>query len=240
MIRRISRGAAAAAALFIAAITPASCGQAILVAPDGSTMQMFVNPDFIAANGDTSVVSVLVIEPAGTPVPDGTVIQFFTTLGKIQEQAKTNDGVARVNLISDARSGTATVTAVSGKNGSDSGKAVAKTVTIGGPNVARVTTQAIDPTIDLKQGKSIASIRAQAFDASGNPVPGVTIRFTVASNPATDRLLDGTDITTNNNGDAVNRVQTNRTTAGTITIKVELLAKALTISDITIQVLAGS
>ena len=49
MIRRISRGAAAAAALFIAAITPASCGQAILVAPDGSTMQMFVNPDFIAA-----------------------------------------------------------------------------------------------------------------------------------------------------------------------------------------------
>ena len=80
MICRISRGAAAAAALFIAAITPASCGQAILVAPDGSTMQMFVNPDFIAANGDTSVVSVLVIEPAGTPVPDGTVIQFFTTL----------------------------------------------------------------------------------------------------------------------------------------------------------------
>jgi hypothetical protein len=240
MIRRISRGAATAAALVIAGWSSSSCGQALLIAPTGSTLQMFVNPEFIAANGDTAVVSVLVIEPAGTQVPDGTVIQFFTNLGKIQEQAKTNDGVARVNLISDARSGTATVSAISG---SDATKAAHGTVVIGGPRVSQVRTQAIDPTIDLKQGKSIASIRATVLDKDGNPLPGIIVRFTVTNNPATDRLLDGTDIASNNNGDAVNRVQTSRTAAGTITIKVEVLAAVtpvITISDITIQVLAAS
>jgi len=234
MIRRVSRGAAATAALFIALLISASCGQAILTAPTGSTFQIFVNPAFIAANGDTAVVSVLVIEPAGTPVPDGTVVQFFTTLGKIQEQGKTNDGVARVNLISDARSGTATVSATSGSD------AKTATVVIGAPNVSLVKTQAIDPTIDLKQGKSIASVRATVLDKDGNPIPGVTVRFTVTNNPATDRLLDGTDIVTNNNGDAVNRVQTTRTAAGTITIKVDVLAPVpagSSIPDITIQVL---
>jgi hypothetical protein len=233
MIRRVSRAAAAAAALVIAGFSSASCGQAILSAPTGSTLQIFVNPAFIAANGDTAVVSVLVIEPAGTPAPDGTVVQFFTTLGKIQEQAKTNDGVARVNLISDARSGTAVVTAVSGPV-----TVKLENVVIGAPRVSSVRTQAIDPTIDLKQGRSIASIRATVLDDKGNPIPGIIVRFTVTNNVATDRLLDGADIATNNNGEAVNRVQTSRTAAGTITIRVEVLAPfSGAISDITIQVL---
>ena len=171
----------------------------------------------------------------GHPVPDGTVIQFFTTLGKIQEQGKTNDGVARVNLISDARSGTAVVTAVSGAV-----SVKAENIVIGAPRVSQVKTQAIDPTIDLRQGKSIASIAARVLDDKGNPIQGIIVRFTVTNSPATDRLLDGTDIPTNNNGDAVNRVQTTRTTAGTITIKVEVLAPSTgTIADITIQVLAA-
>jgi len=236
MIGRAGRRTAGGfAALVIAGTIAASCGQAILSSPDGTTLQIFVNPSFISANGDTAVVSVLATEKAGTPVPDGTVIQFFTTLGKIQEQGKTNDGVARVNLISDARSGTAVVTAVSG-----SASVKADNVVIGAPRVSQVKTQAIDPTIDLRQGKSIASIRATVLDDKGNPIPGITVRFTVTNSAATDRLLDGTDITTNNNGDAVNRVQTSRTTAGTITVKVDVLAPFTgTAADITIQVLAA-
>jgi hypothetical protein len=223
------------AALSLLAITLSSCGQAILSAPDGTTLQIFVNPLFIAANGDTAVVSVLATEKAGTPVPDGTVIQFFTTLGKIQEQGKTNDGVARVNLISDTRSGTATVTATSG-----AASVKADNVVIGAPRVSRVSTQALDPIIDLRQGRSIAGIKATVLDDKGNPIPGIVVRFTVSSNPAFDHLLEGSDAFTNNNGDAVNRVQTSRTTAGTITVKVEVLAPfSGTINDITIQVVAG-
>ena len=204
--------------------------------PDGTTLQIFVNPPFIGANGDTAVVSVLAVEKAGTPVPDGTVIQFFTTLGKIDEQAKTNDGVARVNLISDARSGTAVVTAASGAV-----SVQLENIVIGAPRVSLVRTQALDPTIDLRQGRSQASIRATVLDDKGNPIPGIIVRFTVTQSPATDRLPNGSDVTTDNNGDAINRVQTSRTTAGTITIKVEVLAPFTgTIPDIPIQVLAGA
>ncbi|MEO8499692.1 MAG: hypothetical protein ABI565_02165 [Vicinamibacteria bacterium] len=223
------------AVLVIASGFPPSCGQAILSAPDGTTLQIFVNPSFIAANGDKAVVSVLAVEKAGTPVPDGTVIQFFTTLGKIDEQGKTNDGVARVNLISDARSGTAVVTAASGAVSVKS-----DSIVIGAPRVSSVRTLAVDPTIDLRLGKSIAAMRATVLDDKGNPIPGIFVRFSVTSNTAFDRILDGADIATNNNGDAFNRVQTSRTTGGTITIKVEVLAPfSGTPADITIQVLAG-
>lgn len=236
MIRRLNATTAARmVALIISAGALASCGQAILSAPTGSTLQIFVNPSFINANGDKAVVSVLATEPAGTPVPDGTVIQFFTTLGSIDEQAKTNDGVARVNLISDARNGTAVVTAASGPV-----SVQLENIVIGAPRVSTVRTQALE-TIDLRQGRSQASVRATVLDDKGNPIPGIIVRFTVTQSPATDRFPHGSDVTTNNNGEAVNTVQTSRTTAGTITIKVEVLAPLTgTIPDITVQVLAGA
>jgi hypothetical protein len=237
MIGRLSHQAAGSlAALIIVTVATVSCGQAILSSPDGTTLQIFVNPPFIGANGDKAVVSVLATEKAGTPVPDGTVIQFFTTLGKIDEQAKTNDGVARVNLISDARSGTAVVTAVSGPV-----TVKADNIVIGAPRVSLVKTQALDPVIDLRQGKSTASIRATVLDDKGNPIQGIIVRFSVSNNVATDRILDATDVPTNNSGFADTRVQTSRTTAGTITIKVEVLApySGSAIPDITIQVIAG-
>ena len=194
-----------------------SCGQAILTAPIGSTVAINVNPPFIAAHGDTAIVSVLVLEPAGTPVPDGTVVQFFTTLGTIQEQAKTNDGVARVNLISDARSGTARITVFSGP-------ATANTeVIIGATRPTQIIPFLLDPRIDLGAGKSIAAFKVTVLDTNGNPVVGVPVRFSVIDNPAVDTILEG-EGTTNNSGEVFGRVQTKRTTSGTIRI----LAVALT------------
>ncbi|MBX7183807.1 MAG: Ig-like domain-containing protein [Vicinamibacteria bacterium] len=237
MIRRVYESVAArVAAGSLVAMVLASCGQAILSAPDGTTLQIFVNPPFIAANGDTAVVSVLAVEKAGTPVPDGTVIQFFTTVGIIDEQARTNDGVARVNLRSNATSGTAVVTAVSGAVSIKS-----DSIPIGARRVNSVKTQAVDQIIDLRLGKSTAEIGARVLDENGNPIPGIIVRFRVSSDPATDRLLEGSDVPTNNNGDAINKVQTKRTTTGTITIKVEVLAPgSVTAADITVQVVAGS
>jgi hypothetical protein len=72
------------------------------------------NPCFVVANGGTSVVTAVLMEPAGTLVPDGTVVLFFTTLGRIDAQGESVNGVVRVNFVADARSGTATVTAFSG------------------------------------------------------------------------------------------------------------------------------
>jgi hypothetical protein len=105
---------AMAVATAIWGIPQQSCNQAIMTAPQGSTLTLTANPTFIPANGGVSVISALLIEPAGTPVADGTVVQFFTDLGSIPEQGKTNDGVCRVNFVSDSRSGDAHITAVSG------------------------------------------------------------------------------------------------------------------------------
>lgn len=203
--------------LLLGAFIP-SCGQAILTAPVGSTIAISINPRFIAANGDTAVVSVLVIEPAGTPVPDGTVVQFFTTLGSIPEQGKTNDGVARVNLLSDARSGTATVTVYSGA------ATTSADVTIGATRPARILAALIDQRIDLAAGRSIAAFKVTVLDASGNPVSSVPVRFSVVDNPALDTILHGADHFTDNNGDAVGEVQTKRTSAGTIRLRAEVLS----------------
>ncbi len=200
----------------LAGVVSISCGQAILTAPIGSTIAIFVNPPFIAANGDIAVVSVFVLEPAGTPVPDGTVVQFFTSIGKIPEQAKTNDGVARVNFESDARSGTATITVFSGPATGTS------EVAIGSSRPARIFQGTVDPRIDLKTGQTIADFKVTLVDASGNPVAGVPVRFSVVDNPATDTVHTIT-ATTDTNGDAFSRVQTRRTTAGTIKVKAQAL-----------------
>ena len=88
------------------------CADVAQLAPSNATMVLIASPPFVPANGGVSQISAVVTEAVGTPVPDGTVVQFFTTIGKIDREGKTNDGVARVNFIADARSGTADVTAV--------------------------------------------------------------------------------------------------------------------------------
>ena len=196
-----------------------SCGQALLTAPVESTMFMSVNPPFIAANGDTAIVSVFILEPAGTPVPDGTVVQFFASLGQIPEQGKTNDGVARVTFRSDARSGVARITAFSGPTTTDPIE-----VTIGAKRPAIVFVGLLDPRIDLKIGQSTARFKVTVLDVDGNPVSSVPVRFSVDDNPATDTILDRADQITDNNGEASARVQTRRTTAGTIKVKYEILS----------------
>lgn len=215
--------------LLLLAAVPFSCGQAILTAPVGSTLVITINPGFIA-QGEVAVVSVFILEPAGTPVPDGTVVQFFTTLGKIPEQAKTNDGVARVNLEPDSRSGTAKVTAYSGA------ATASADVTIGASRPTRVSPAVLDARIDLSLGQSIGRFKATVLDANGNPVSAVALRFSVVDDPALDMLLDGPDRFTDNSGEATGRVQTKRKVAGTIRMKVEVLSATSVSAEFTISV----
>ena len=86
-----------------------------LTAPDGSTIFLQANPTFVVANGGIAVVTAVVVEPAGTFVPDGTEVTFLSTLGRVDQIGKTVNGLARVNFVSDSRSGTATITAFSGR-----------------------------------------------------------------------------------------------------------------------------
>jgi hypothetical protein len=208
------------------ALASATCNQAILTAPAGSSLTAFANPEFIPANGGVSVISVLVTEPAGTPVADGTVVQFFTNLGRIVEQGKTNDGVARVNLVSDWRSGTATVVAASGgpavapspsaspgTGGGTSGTSSASVkVTIGSalPDHVNVTADPVRiRSNDPRQSRVVANV----FDVSGNPVQNVPVIFTVGqdvagASPTELMASGGAPVFTDTNGQAIDFLQT--------------------------------
>jgi hypothetical protein len=140
----IKRALAAVLVAAVVGLGTVRCGQSILTAPRGSILRMEANPPFIEANGGVSVISVAVIEPTGTVVPDGTVVQFFTTLGRIDEQGKTNDGIVRVNLIATGLSGSASVTAASGGQATapttSPSSTTTPTSTTPGPTVAPSTT----------------------------------------------------------------------------------------------------
>jgi hypothetical protein len=185
-----------------------TCNQAIMNAPPGSTISLTANPEFIAAHGDVSVVSGFVVDATGNPVADGTVVQFFTNLGRIEEQGKTNDGVVRINFTSDSRSGTATVTAVSGGGatvtptpspsaGSEgppvSGFVSSMSVTGASEVAAAQATATVTITIGTARVHSVivtagalrittggsVAITARVFDATGNPVVNVPVIFTI-------------------------------------------------------------
>jgi hypothetical protein len=85
-----------------------------LVAPVASTISLSATEVKVLPGGSTEVVAV-VVEEAGTPVHDGTVVRFTTTLGRVEpEEAKTRDGVARATFTAGSTTGTAKVTASSG------------------------------------------------------------------------------------------------------------------------------
>jgi hypothetical protein len=193
--------------LALLAIANSTCGEAPFVAAPDSTLTLFANPPFIVANGGVSVISALVIEPAGTPAPNGTVVQFFTTLGSIEPQEKTRDGVARVNLVADSRSGIAQVSASSG------GPPVSldEGVVIGSANPALVIVTA-DPARITSPRHSY--LTANVFDEDGNPIANIPVIFSVevASTAPLEETLEsgGVPQFTDTNGQAFDILYTRR------------------------------
>ena len=178
-------------------------------------MTVFAAPTNVPASGGVSVITAIVTEVIGTPVPDGTVVQFFTDLGTIDREGRTKDGVARVNFVSDTRSGTANITAVSGPV--TGGTAVA----IGEAVASRMIVTADPPFIKLSVSKT-THIIATVLDSNGNPVPNIGVIFTVNS---TTELMEpaGTPVYTDSNGRAEAVLRTKRTTPGSVVVNVQTL-----------------
>jgi hypothetical protein len=185
-----------------------SCEAVPLTAAPGTMMTLIANPGFVPANGGRSLITAILVEPAGTFVPDGVEVFFFTTLGRVDPSGKTVNGVARVNFVSDSRSGTAEVTAISGGPAPapapsptptpDSGAlrapqasgegSASVTITIGSALPATVLVTA-NP--QLLAGNRSATIVANVFDGSGNPVQNVPVLFTVSGTPLQEFLGSG-------------------------------------------------
>jgi hypothetical protein len=182
----------------LVALAAVSCEEAPLTAPVGSTIFLQANPPFVIANGGVSVVTAVVTEPAGTFVPDGTEVYFFTDLGRIDSPGLTVRGAARVNFVSDSRSGQANVTAISGgpaPSGGDDGGS-----TGGGTGSAKITI-AIGSTLPAgvlvsANPQRITSprytdITASVFDGNGNPVQNVPVVFSLSGSLIEETLDSG-------------------------------------------------
>jgi hypothetical protein len=205
------------AAVLLLALLLGTCNKVLVTAPPGSTFAgstLTANPEFIAAHGDVSVISGLLIKATGSAVEDGTVVQFFTNLGKIDPTGQTKNGVVRVNLVSDSRSGKATVTAFSGGGLTAAPSPSPSTASAGSPvagfassmsvtGASAVSATAASATVTVTIGSALpdhlsvtanpqritsgrtASITAHVFDANGNPVANIPVFFTIQSTTGT-------------------------------------------------------
>jgi hypothetical protein len=109
---------------------------------------------------------------AGTPVQNGTLVSFTTTLGSIEPtEARTQNGEVRVRFNASSVSGLATITAYSG---GASGKL--ENLKVGSAAVERVLVSASPQTLGPAGG--VATISARVEDVSGAGVAGVAVTFT--------------------------------------------------------------
>jgi len=96
----------------IAVILLASCVPVASV-PSTYTMWLKAHPQAIVADGRSeTTISAEVHDASGRPVPDGTNVDFTSSIGTIEGNARTVAGVARVRLQSTVTVGTAMVSAV--------------------------------------------------------------------------------------------------------------------------------
>jgi hypothetical protein len=214
-----------AVAAVATAVAIAACEKVPLTAPAGTSMFLQANPTFVVANGGTSVVTALLTEPAGTLVPDGTVVLFFTNLGYIDPRGETVDGVARVNFVADSRSGTATITAWSGGGPTttptttlvtqDAIGSSSVTITIGSALPKRIVVTADPQRLTVSTGRQ-SSIVANVFDGNGNPVQNVPIIFSVSASTLEETLdSGGAPQFTDSNGRAFDTLRTRAVFGGT-------------------------
>lgn len=206
--RRATRAIVAALAL-IAAV---GCDKVPLTAPTGSTLALFASSTVIPANG-VSEITATVTESAGTPVQNGTVVTFTSTLGSVDPaDARTNNGKVTVRFISNGQSGVAVVRAFSGgantstttSNGSTSTTSTSAEVQIrvGAAAAGAISVSASPANLPSSGGTS--TITAHVLDSNGNALGGVPVTFS-----ATAGNLAQSTVSTDGNGDARTQLTTN-------------------------------
>ena len=189
----VTRAAFALSGLFALCAQHGACSRVPLTAPSGTVITLLATTNVLPVNGSTDIIAVLIrsgqqttpttgAQPAatstpstGTPVHNGTVVSFTTTLGRIQpSEAKTDgSGQATVTLIGDGRSGVATITAYSG------GASQTLAVNIGSAAAARILLSAMPQELPTIGGTS--TITATVQDQQGNPIAGVPVTFSTSA-----------------------------------------------------------
>jgi hypothetical protein len=188
-----------AAALLLVALCglAVACDKVALLAPSESTIILNSNSTTLPVNGTAELIAT-VTEQAGTPVHNGTVVTFTSSVGTIEpREARTEGGIARATFRAGSQSGTARISAFSG-----SARAEEVEILVGGAAAQNVSVR-LEPPFVPQTGATVQVI-ATVTDVSGNRLPGAPVVFsadngTVGSNSGlTDSLGEArTTLTTN-------------------------------------------
>lgn len=215
----------------VAALTAAmsACDKAPLLAPGGTVIYLNAASSSVSASGSLDIIAVLVEQgtasggdddstsstPAsGTPVHNGTLVSFTTTIGRIEPaEAQTQNGRAVVKFIGDGRSGAATILAYSGGARSEI------TLNVGGAAAERILLSATP----LSSSGGTSTVTAKVEDTSGNPLAGVSVQFSASAGS-----LSATSATTNDAGVAT--VSLTSTVESAVTATVGSKTASVTIS----------
>ena len=212
-----------------AMVAPA-CDKAPLLAPGGTVIFLNATSTAIAPAGSVEIVAVLMEQGAaatppagggsagaGTPVHNGTLVSFTTTLGRIEPaEARTKNGSVKVRFFGDGRSGAAKILAYSGAARAE------VTINVGAAAAERVLLSATP----VGSSGGTSTVRATVEDASGNPLPGLTVQFST-----TRGALSAATATTDTNGVATVTLST--TGDATVTATVGAKSASVTVTPAT-------
>jgi PKD repeat protein len=201
MVARVLRvGPVRVLAAVLALASLAACDTVPLTAPTESTITLFAAGSTVPLNGSLDLIAT-VTESAGTPVHNGTVVTFTTTLGRVEPaEARTQNGRVNVRLVADARSGTARVVAFSGAAVSEPLELL-----VGAAAAESLSLRADPPNVGVSGGT--VQLVALVRDGSGNAVSGVPVTFT-----ANAGQLGNSTAATNDAGEARTTLTTTRET----------------------------
>jgi hypothetical protein len=204
----------------------AACDKVPLLAPTGTVISLIPVTTTVSLNSEVTIIATVIENGAatggtgsgtttttrtgaGTPVQNGTLITFTTTLGRIEpSEARTHNGQVSVRLITGNASGTATITAFSG------GASSTTQLKIGTAGVKTVLLTTTPQALGAAGGTVL--VVASVTDDGGNPLSGVPVTF------ATDKgSISPSTATTDSSGNATATLTTTATakvtaTAGTV------------------------
>jgi hypothetical protein len=144
---------------------------------------------------------------AGTPVQNGTVVSFISTIGTIEpREARTQNGEVRVKFRGNGQSGTATITAYSG---GASGRL--ENILVGSAGADHLLLSATPQTLNPSGGATVIAARVE--NAAGLGISGVPVTFT-----ADNGTVSPSTAVTDTNGVANTTLTTSRETIVTANV----------------------
>jgi len=173
----ISRNRVALVSLVLSVLA-VGCDKMPLLAPTASTVTLVGGTTTLSATGSTELRAT-VLEASGTPVQNGTLVAFTTTVGRLDPpEARTHNGTATVRLSATGESGIAKITASSG------GAKPAELEIKVGSAASKTVVLAATPALLASTGGT-STIEARVDDESGSAVAGAPVTFSTTAGTIT-------------------------------------------------------